>query len=116
MNGLNLKESYSKEFRENDEVFSLFSFVPLRLTEEERVYLSVLERALDVCEYTDIVDVTFSYTRRSKVSRILENLVDVLSISFGLIVANNLTKGEELFAGKCLHDCVPLFRKLFEVG
>lgn len=58
----------------------------MRLTEEERKLLIVLENALEVCEYTDVVDVTFSYTRKSKQARILENLVDMLSISCGLLV------------------------------
>eukprot|EP01036_Dinobryon_divergens_P029938 gene29938-39111_t len=48
--------------------------------------LQVLENALEVCEYTDVVDVTFSHTRKSKQSRIIESLVDVLSISCGLII------------------------------
>lgn len=36
------------------------------------------------------MDVTFSHTRKSKVSRILESLVDVLSISCGLIVRKKI--------------------------
>ncbi len=61
-------------------------YIPLRLTEDERKLFAVFESALEVCEYTDIVDVTFSYTRKSKYSRIIESLVDALSISCGLLV------------------------------
>mmetsp|Transcript_948 Transcript_948/g.1256 ORF Transcript_948/g.1256 Transcript_948/m.1256 type:complete len:605 (-) Transcript_948:58-1872(-) len=96
--------------------FNRCKYVPLRLTEEERKLLNVLENALEVCEYTDVVDVTFSHTRKSKVSRIYESLVDVLSISCGLIMANNLTKGEQLISSKSLTDNVPLFTQLFEIG
>mmetsp|Transcript_4794 Transcript_4794/g.7830 ORF Transcript_4794/g.7830 Transcript_4794/m.7830 type:complete len:532 (+) Transcript_4794:70-1665(+) len=93
-----------------------FDYIPMRLTEQERKLLETLENALEVCEYTDVVDVTFSHTRKSKLSRILESLVDVLSISCGLLMANNLTKGEQLIGGKTLNDNVPLFTTLFEVG
>jgi hypothetical protein len=96
--------------------YAYYDFVPLRLNEEERVLLNVLENALEVCEYTDVVDVTFSHTRKSKLSRILESLIDVLSISCGLIMANSLQKGETLLMSKTLNDNVPLFTKLFEIG
>lgn len=74
-------------FNASDDPMMQFSFVPLRLSADERVLLNVLENALEVCEYTDVVDVTFSHTRKSKQSRILECLVDVLSISCGLLVS-----------------------------
>lgn len=67
-----------------------FDFIPMRLTEKERKMLEVLENALEVCEYTDVVDVTFSHTKKSKLSRILESLVDMLSISCGLLVSVSL--------------------------
>lgn len=96
--------------------YKYYDFVPLRLSESERVLLNVLENALEVCEYTDTVDVTFSHTRKTKFSRILESLIDVLSISCGLIMANSLTKGENLLMNKSLNDNVPLFTDLFEIG
>ena len=92
------------------------AYIPMRLTTHERLLLTVLENALEVCEYTDVVDVTFSHTRKSKHARIIESLVDVLSIGCGLVTSNNLTKGEELVDGRSLTDNVPLFRDLFEVG
>ena len=40
----------------------------------------------------------------------------MLSISCGLIMANSLTKGENLLMNKSLNDNVPLFTDLFEIG
>lgn len=67
-------------------ILERYRFIPMRLTAHERMLLNVLNNALEVCEYTDVVDVTFSHTRKSKFSRILESLVDILSISAGLVV------------------------------
>eukprot|EP01031_Cornospumella_fuschlensis_P042612 gene42612-52067_t len=93
-----------------------YKYIPMRLSAEERKLLQVLESALEVCEYTDVVDVTFSHTKKSKLSRIIESLVDVLSIACGLIVSSNLSKGEGIVADRSLNDNVPLFTDLFEIG
>jgi hypothetical protein len=93
-----------------------FKFIPLRLDEEERRYLSILENALEVCEYTDVVDVTFSHLRTSKQSRMMTSLIDLLSIKCGLMMSNDLGKGEALFEGRSLDDNVPLFARIFEIG
>ena len=92
-----------------------FKFIPVRLDEEERQILSVLESALEVSEYTDNVDVIHSHLRQTRLSRIISNLVEVLSITTGLMVAANLTKGEALCKGKTLSDNVPLFKDMFEI-
>lgn len=93
-----------------------YRWIPLRLSEHERSLLNVLVSALEVCEYTDVVDVTFSHTRKSKTSRIMESLVDILSIASGLMLATDLVKGEQLVSGKTLNDNVPFFAELFEIG
>jgi hypothetical protein len=98
------------------ELASSCHYIPMRLTPRERLMLNVLENALEVCEYTDVVDVTFSHTRKSKSSRIIESLVDTLSISCGLMCSNNLKEGEQIMVGRTLNDNVPMFCDLFEVG
>lgn len=93
-----------------------FKYIPVRLDEEERQILSVLESALEVSEYTDNVDVIHSHLRQTRLNRIISNLVEVLSITTGLMVAANLTKGEALCKGKSLSENVPFFKDMFEIG
>ncbi len=88
MNVINNLKNMTAPSAERNISVEQFKFIPLRLTEDERCLLNVLENALEVCEYTDVVDVTFSHTRKSKVSRIFESLVDILSISCGLLVSS----------------------------
>jgi len=86
------------------------------LTENERRVLEVLESALEVSEYTDNVDVVYSHTHVPKHRRMLESLSDMLSISSGLMVANNFSKGGSLVQGKSLDDNLPFFADMFEIG
>ena len=89
---MNMDNTKSLRFKGIDEkkhkefMISL-QYIPIRLTANERLQLQVLENALEVCEYTDVVDVTFSHTRKNKYSRILDSLVDTLSICIGLFVS-----------------------------
>ena len=62
----------------------------MRLSTAERSLLKVLENALEVSEYTDAVDVSFSHTHKTKYARILEELIDILSTSSGLMVSSHL--------------------------
>jgi hypothetical protein len=87
----------------------------MRLTEEERSILKVLENALEVSEYTDNVDV-YSGFRKRKSQRMIEEVVDFMNISLGLFVATSLVQGEKLVADKKLEDNLPFFRDMFEVG
>lgn len=91
------------------------TYIPLRLTSHERDLLKVLENALEVSDYTDVVDITFSHTHKPKMTRIIESLIDILSISSGLLLATDLTKGETMIKGKTLNENAALFAKLFEV-
>ena len=94
----------------------LSKYIPLRLNATERSLLKVLENALDVCEYTDTVDVTFSHLKKSKASRMLSSLVDTLNITEGLMISTDLTQGEKLFSGKSHDDNVGLYGRIFEIG
>jgi len=46
----------------------------------------------------------------------MSSLVDMLSIACGLMMSNNLSKGESILRNKTLDDNLPLFRDLFEIG
>ena len=94
----------------------LSKFIPLRLDSTERSLLKVLESALDVSEYTDVVDVTFSHLKKSKTSRMMSSLVDTLNITEGLIISTNLSQGEAMFGGKNHDDNISFYASIFEIG
>lgn len=106
-------EEYSPESLGSSDMNDLCKYIPMRLTEEERRYLKVIENALEVSDYTDVVDV---YGRKSKQSRMVDALVDVLSISCGLLIANNLVSGEKLVQDANLSKNMWLFRDMFEIA
>jgi hypothetical protein len=103
-------------------------FIPLRLSEDERVLLRLLEGALEVSEYTDKVDVSNDYygwtgssfynnsTSASKTDIIKRELGDFFSIISGLLVANDFRSGSSHTVGRSFHDNASLFQKVFELG
>ena len=88
--------------------------IPLRLTEEERSMLRVLEGALSVSEYTDKVDV-LARGGGSRSSRIEAQLVDTCAVLSGLMLAVR-PQSRKLIQGRELADNAALFERIFEVG
>jgi hypothetical protein len=87
-------------------------YTPMRLTEEERMLLRVLNSALNVSEYTDNVD---TLRNRSKHATIISELEQVLRTILGLMICSDPAKGEQLIENK-LEANADFFRAIFEVG
>jgi hypothetical protein len=72
------------------EVFSeRAKYIPLRLTQEERRVLRLLEGALNVSEYTDKVDIL---SWRHKTQRVTAQIKDLCAVLCGLTVAQNFKR------------------------
>lgn len=103
-------------------------YTPIRLSDEERVLLRLLEGALEVSEYTDKVDVSndmygwrtggysYSGSANKKEAIIKHELNDIFSIVSGLIVANNFRSGSRLTKNKNFEDNAEVFQRIFELG
>ncbi|GAV55602.1 hypothetical protein ZYGR_0AV02340 [Zygosaccharomyces rouxii] len=89
------------------------TYIPMRLTFEERHLLRLLEAALQVSEYTDRVDI-LSY--KSKPKRIVEQLKEICSVLSGLVVASNMKIGQKLLEMKNFSDNAKWFQAVFEIG
>jgi len=88
-------------------------YIPMRLTPEERKMLRLLEAALHVSEYTDVVDV-LSY--KSKTGRVTKQLKEICAIMCGLVVASDYRAGQKLIADKEFKDNEAFFQRVFEIG
>eukprot|EP00051_Salpingoeca_urceolata_P027273 m.480736 g.480736 ORF g.480736 m.480736 type:complete len:590 (+) comp21937_c0_seq1:170-1939(+) len=92
----------------------LYEFIPMRLTEQERGFLKVLEGVLEVSEYTDKVDV-YSYNKRRV---ILEQLAEVFETLLAVVTTFDFKLGIG-FAEVDLEDMdqhKSFLRHIFEVG
>ncbi|KAJ0401075.1 hypothetical protein ATCC90586_000759 [Pythium insidiosum] len=89
------------------------SYIPLRLTDEERALFTLLDASLNVSEYTDKVDV-LSY--RSPVKRIVQELQEVFSTLSGMMVATDFRKGKKLVLHTKFEENEGFFRQVFEIG
>jgi Protein of unknown function (DUF2009) len=90
-------------------------YIPMRLTPEDRKFLRLLEGALNVSQYTDVVDV-ISYSRLKAKERIHSQIVDLCSVLSGLYVACDYVAGQELVANRDFAANDKFFQHVFEVG
>lgn len=89
-------------------------FIPLRLSSDERKLLRLVEAALNVSEYTDVVDVIAS--RMKTKQRIHAQIRDICSILTGLAVANDYTAGQRLVADRDFAQNADFFQHAFETA
>jgi len=98
--------------------------IPLRLTEEERTLLHILEGALDVSEYTDNVDVSSNMfgwrsmfdNNNNKEGRMKKELLEFFAFVHGLYVCSSLRNGKKLIDGRKFRDNASFLAKVFEIG
>ena len=95
-------------------------YTPLRLTDEERVLLGVVEGALDHSEFTSNVDVSSSmhYVRETydKDDRVEKEVSEFCCVLLGLSGANDFkTRGRETL-GNRLQDREEFFQSCLEIG
>lgn len=95
-------------------------YTPLRLTEEERVLLGVVEGALDHSEFTSNVDVSASmhYVRETydRDERVENEILEFCRVLLGLSAANDYgTKGKKTL-GDNLVEREAFFQRCMEIG
>jgi Protein of unknown function (DUF2009) len=90
-------------------------YIPLRLSQTERKMLRLVEGALNVSQYTDVVDV-ISYSRSKSNQRIHSQIVDLCSILSGLFVASDYNAGQQLLVGRDFASNEDFFQQAFEVA
>jgi hypothetical protein len=99
----------------NDSFSERAKYIPMRLTPKDRKFLRLLEGALNVSQYTDVVDV-ISYSRMKTKQRIHSQIVDLCSVLSGLYVACDYVAGQELIANRDFAANDEFFQHVFEVG
>ena len=87
--------------------------IPLRLDDDERTLLRVLECALEVSDYTERVD---TIRLSGKVGRIVQQLGDVLAVLAGMFVVAEGRRGQELVQDRTVGEMPELFGAIFEAG
>ena len=96
-----------------------YRYIPLRLSADERTLLQLVERTMDVSEYTDKVDVSsdyFGYRVGPKDQVIKRELEDVFSILSGLYASCDFRAGKRFVSGRTFADNQDFFATVFEVA
>ena len=88
------------------------AFVPLRLSEEERSLLAVVQGSLAISEYTDKVDVFRYWNKQSEIDSQWEELFGYLT---GLLACSDLREGSRRGA-ESFADNAEFFQRCCEVG
>lgn len=87
-------------------------FIPLRLSEEERKFMRLVNNTMDVSEYTDRIDIL---TWRNKTTRIHNELREICAILTGLYVACDFKQGQQLVMKKDFAENQVFFQDTFEI-
>jgi len=87
-------------------------FIPLRLSQEERKFMRLVNNTMDVSEYTDEIDIL---TWRNKSNRIHQQLKEICAILTGLYVACDFKQGQKLVMKKDFTENEIFFQNTFEI-
>ncbi|KAL0490091.1 hypothetical protein AKO1_006746 [Acrasis kona] len=98
---------------QNTDILKRSKYIPMRLDDEERDLLRLLEATMRVSEYTDNVDI-ISYS--SKAKRIVTQIIDVCSILSGLVISSDYKKGQQLLGERTVKDNADFFCRVFEIA
>ena len=86
---------------------------PLRLDDDERRILALLQGALEVSEYTDKVDV---YSQSSHASRMLHEIHEHMKTQCGLQMVANYRKGRQFIRDGGVQGNAEWYAEAFEIG
>lgn len=90
-------------------------YIPLRLSQKERKTLRLVEAALNVSEYTDVVDVLSTSKMKTK-QRMHAQIRDLCSILTGLAVAVDYSRGQQLVLDRDFAANEKFFLEAFEIA
>ncbi|CCL99217.1 uncharacterized protein FIBRA_01232 [Fibroporia radiculosa] len=91
-------------------------YIPMRLTEDERKYLHLVEAALNVSEYTEKVDIEPESESSPKAKRIVHQIRELCATMSGLVVSLNYKQGQALIADRDFKANENFFQQIFEIG